>query len=318
MEAKAADAAVTLCLMAAFADGRRSDVEESRLRQAVESLGRDSITAMLPKVILGQVTIEQIARDLPDPAQRRLAYELAVCVCDADGATNDKERRFLGEAARVLGLGGGAIDAVQQADAFASAAATPHTGPLSPALGPAPMDASRDAEIDAAVLSAAKLCAAIELLPQGLASAAIIPLQMRLVYTVGRKLGHSLDRGHIAELLAAAGLGVTSQAVESVARRVLGGLLGSIGRAAGVGGLAHSVANWGTGPLMTFASTYALGQVAKSYYAGGRTLSAVDLRALFARETQRAQALFPQVQQQIQTQAGSLDASTLLASVRGG
>ena len=50
---------------------------------------------------------------------------------------------------------------------------------------------------------------AIELLPENLSTLAIIPLQMRLVYQIGQSYGYELDRGHIKDLLAALGVGLT-------------------------------------------------------------------------------------------------------------
>src|SRR5262245_56594796 len=100
------------------------------------------------------------------------------------------------------------------------------------------------AELDDIILNASILNAALELLPHSLASMAIIPLQMRLVYRIGEKYGYSLDRGHIMEFLGVFGIGATSQMVESVAGRVLGGLLGGVGRGVFgglVGGMAGSL-----------------------------------------------------------------------------
>ena len=56
------------------------------------------------------------------PDQRQFAYEMAVCVCDADGATSPAEREFLGRLAQALGLDAGAAQAfTQQADAVTGA-----------------------------------------------------------------------------------------------------------------------------------------------------------------------------------------------------
>ena len=67
----------------------------------------------------------------------------------------------------------------------------------------------------------------------------------------------------------------------------------------------------------TFASTYALGHVAKQYYAQGRKLSQADMRALFARFQSEAQTLFPKVQEQVQSQAAQLDLPKLLSGFKG-
>jgi uncharacterized protein (DUF697 family) len=70
------------------------------------------------------------------------------------------------------------------------------------------------------------------------------------------------------------------------------------------------------GAAVTFATTYALGHVAKQYYAQGRSLSSADLRALFARFQDEAKSLFPKLQSQIQAQSKSLNLQSLLGSLR--
>jgi predicted NodU family carbamoyl transferase len=72
-----------------------------------------------------------------------------------------------------------------------------------------------------------------------------------------------------------------------------------------------------TGAAVTFAATYALGHVAEQYYAQGRKLSTADLKALFARFQQEAATIYPKVQQQIQTQASTLDLQKVVAMVQG-
>jgi len=139
------------------------------------------------------------------------------------------------------------------------------------------------AEVDSSILKYSILNGALELLPQGLATMAIVPLQMKMVYGVGKAYGVSLDRGHIKELIATVGVGMTSQVVEGFARDLLGGLAKKF-----LGKTAGKMVSTATGAAMSFATTYALGQVAKQYYAGGRKLSSVDLRALFSREVERA------------------------------
>ena len=85
------------------------------------------------------------------------------------------------------------------------------------------------AELDKMILNYSILNGALELLPQSLASMAIIPLQMKMVYRVGKAHGFELDRGHIKDLLATMGVGLTSQYVEQIGRKLIGGLLGRIG-----------------------------------------------------------------------------------------
>ena len=69
--------------------------------------------------------------------------------------------------------------------------------------------------------------------------------------------------------------------------------------------------------LASFASTYALGQVAKRYYAGGRTLSTQMLKDSYANVMQEGKQLQAQYLPAIQEKARTLDTAKILAMVRG-
>ena len=140
---------------------------------------------------------------------------------------------------------------------------------------------------------------------------AIIPLQMKLVYRIGQAHGYELDSGHVKDFLATAGVGLTSQYLEQAGRKLLGGLLGKLG-----GGLLRGVGNQAVSSGMSFVSTYALGHVARRYYAGGRTLSAQMLKDAYASVTQQAQGLYSQHLPAIQQRASTLDAGKVMAMVR--
>jgi uncharacterized protein (DUF697 family) len=169
------------------------------------------------------------------------------------------------------------------------------------------------AELDRQILNAAITNAALELLPESLASLAIIPLQMKLVYEVGLAHGYALDRGHVTELLATVGAGVTGQAVEQVGRRILGGILGSIGGRM-LGGLGRQAVS----SSVAFATTYALGQVAREYYASGRRIDAAQLKAVFQRMLEEAKGLSGKYSGQIAEKARTIDVSSLASLVKRG
>jgi len=71
-----------------------------------------------------------------------------------------------------------------------------------------------------------------------------------------------------------------------------------------------------TGAAFTFATTYALGQVAKRYYAGGRTIDAAGLQQAFAEMLGDAKQLQGKYTNQIAEQARTLDVNKVLAMVR--
>ena len=160
-------------------------------------------------------------------------------------------------------------------------------------------------------LPEALLNGALELLPQSWASMAIIPLQIKMVHAIGKAHGVSLDQGHIKEFLAAAGVGMTSQYLEQFGRKLLGGLLGkAAGRTVG------RVGSAATGMAFSFATTYALGQVAKRYYAGGRTMSTALLRDTFQDLLGPARQMQTQYLPQIREKAATLDAGQIMNLVR--
>ncbi len=71
-----------------------------------------------------------------------------------------------------------------------------------------------------------------------------------------------------------------------------------------------------TGAAFSFATTYALGQVAKRYYAGGRTIDAAGLQQAFGEMLGEAKQLQGKYTSQITEQARTLDVNKLLAMVR--
>jgi uncharacterized protein (DUF697 family) len=170
-----------------------------------------------------------------------------------------------------------------------------------------------EAALDRMILNAAILNGAIELLPESLSTLAIIPLQMRLVYRVGQTYGYALDSGHIRDFLATVGVGLTSQYLEQVGRKLLGGLLGKVG-----GGLLAGVGRQAVSSGMSFVTTYALGHVARRYYAGGRVWTTAMLKDAYQDMTRQAQGLQQRHLPEIRERARGLDAGKVMALVRGG
>jgi uncharacterized protein (DUF697 family)/tellurite resistance protein len=331
MDARQIEAIGAICVMAALADGSTSPTERERIDGVFKGLadGGDDARALATayrRVMMKQTSLEAEAQALGSPEARSYAYEMAVAVCDADGRHSDSEGRFLEGLRGSLGLSGAQTAMVlREADemaeielatpiaATAAAGAAVGAGAAMRSAPPLPPDARNvSAEVDSSILKYAILNGALELLPQGLATMAIVPLQMKMVYGVGKAYGFSLDKGHIKELIATVGVGMTSQVVEGFARDLLGGLAKKF-----LGKTAGKIVKTATGAAMSFATTYALGQVAKQYYAGGRKLSSVDMRALFGREVERAKGLYAQHKPQIEQSARTLDPRQILSMVRG-
>ncbi|MDQ5980640.1 MAG: hypothetical protein QG602_3617, partial [Verrucomicrobiota bacterium] len=190
--------------------------------------------------------------------------------------------------------------------------------PPSPAAAAptAPARVVDTAALDKMVLNYAILNGALELLPQSLASMAILPLQMKMVYRVGAQYGYTLDRGHIRDFLATAGVGLASQAVEGYARKLLGGFVGKALGGGLIGGLARSTTRAATGAAFTFATTWALGQLANRYYAGGRKMETAVLKDTYARLLGDGQQLFGRHAGSIEQRAATLSPTEVMDLVR--
>ena len=323
--------------------------------QLDEQGGAKQLAQAVQAALLGRLSAQQAAAQLQDPMHRQLAYEWATAVCHADGLCSPAEAAFLQRLKTDLQLGGAepeatshtqalaqaayaeeaaaplhavqaatALSGVALADAASAASAGPlaHTTPAVPAAPIAPITTATsaapsapavdNAAIDRSILNYAILNGALELLPQSWASMAIIPLQIKMVYRVGQAHGVSLDQGHIKEFIAAAGVGLTSQYIEEFGRKLLGGLLGKAG-----GKLLGGIGSQATGMAFSFASTYALGHLAKRYYAGGRVMSTDLLRQTYQGLLSSGKTLQQQHLGDIQARASTLDAGEVMRMVRG-
>jgi len=306
-------AIVTLSLMAAFADGDKHAREREEIKRIAEGFSQAeaiNLPTLYQDVLMKRVSMADLGAQLQTSGARELAYEMAVCVCDADGAHSEAERAFLADLRTSLGLDAAtSARFTEQAQAIAVAplAATANTASTaSPAI------ASDPAGLDGAILNAAILNGALELLPETLSTMAIIPLQMKLVYRIGKAYGFELDSGHIKDFIATVGVGLTSQYLEQAGRKLLGGLLGKVG-----GGLLGGLGKQAVSSGMSFATTYALGHVAKRYYASGRKLSTEMLKSAYADVMQEAQGLRARHLPAMQEKARTLDARQVLSMVRG-
>jgi len=298
---------VAIAVLAALADGTQGADEQAEIEAAAARLGLAPGARGAAPAAASEQGLTALAGRLSDTEARRAAWQTALAVVYAVGVASEPEQRFLAALRGALGLGASeAREPERSADALARA---PVAQIPAEAGAAAP---SSEAALDELILTQAKFTGALELLPDKLANIAIIPLQLRLVHRVGQHYGRQLDAGQVQDLAATLGIGAAAQIVESVARKVLGGLAGGL-----FGGVVGGAAGLATGAAVTFSATYALGHVAKQYYAQGRRLGTEDLRALFARFQQEAKDLFPKVEQQIQAQSKTLDVQSLLRTLRG-
>jgi len=295
------DSLLAICLYAAFSNGEQSDAERQEIARYAEEMDADNLALLSRSILMGKLSIEQACGGLGTSEDRMLAYEMARAICEASGSISAEEEEFLSALRLRLDLAEDEVGSVdRQVDSLALA-------PLAPTL---PDAAATDS--GSMILKYAILNGALELLPQTLATVVIIPMQMKMVYRIGKAHGVELDRSNIKDFLATAGIGLGSQMVEGFARK----LVGKFGRKLGgktVGGVSAQIA----GSAMSFASTYAIGHMAQKYYAGGRTLTAPDLKNLVAPLKGQASELYTRYMPEIQERAKTLDSAAILSLVLG-
>lgn len=295
------DSLLAICLFAAFADGDKSDEERGKIESLADELGGGDVSAVSRRILMGRLSLDAATAGMKTREERMLAYEMARAVCEAGGSISTDEQAFLDELRTRLALGEAETEAL---DAEVDSVA------LAPLDAGEPVSATADQ--GGMILRYSILNGALELLPETLATMAILPLQMKMVWRIGKAHGCELDRSSIKEFLAAAGIGIGSQVIEGFARKLVGGF----GRKLG-GKLVGSVANQATGSAFSFASTYAIGHLAVKYYSGGRKLGGSDLKALYAPLTSEGGQLHAKYLPEIRQRAQTLDTTAILNLVRG-
>jgi len=294
---------IAIAMLAVRADGIVDIAEQKAVDTVAARVGNPDVTRIAQHVAAGQLRLADLASSLSDDEARRVAYEGALAIVNADGSANASEQSFLEELRTALGLSSGEVaDITRTAASLAVAPVTEaHAG--TPPAGPP----------DEFILQQAILTGALEILPDRLANIAILPLQLRMVYQIGQHHGQKLDLDQVTDLAATFGLGAAAQSLESVAMKLIGGLAGGL-----LGGMVGGASRIATGAVITFSATYALGHAAEQYYAQGRRLGTADLKALFARFQSDAKTIYPRVEEQIHRQAGTLNLQSLLQGLRTG
>jgi uncharacterized protein (DUF697 family)/tellurite resistance protein len=305
---------LTVALMAALADGTNDERERAALKSLVARIGegRIDLADVYDDVLVRKISIADAVQPLATSDTRRQAYETAVAVAAADGVHSPAEDAFLRDLAAALSLP--AHDAqshIAQADAVAAAAGVGAASGAEPARQVQGHVMPDVAVLDQQIVNASVTNAALELLPESLASMAILPLQVRLVYQIGKAYGYELDQGHIKEFLATLGVGLAGQYIEQFGRKLLGGLLGTV-----LGGFGRAVGHQAASSGMSFATTWALGHLAKQYYGGGRTLDADKLKAAFAPLLEQGQGLMGKYGGEIAARARTIDVRNLSALMK--
>ncbi|MGL4612159.1 MAG: TerB family tellurite resistance protein [Trueperaceae bacterium] len=291
-------AIMSIALMAALADGQQSDMETAQFAKLSKEFSED----LFSDVASGDITLESQAALLTTPENKTQALELAIAVCHADGTTNEAETEFLNKLRKALGLASDAAQTTQQqANDLAEASVA------TPVVGANTVTDGADA-LENLILSHSVIAGALQLLPQGLANLAILPVQIKMVYQIAEKHGHKPNRENITDLLAVVGVGVASQVVTGLARGLLRGVAGRF-----LGGVAGAA----TDAALSFGTTFALGGVARKYYEQDRKINTEDLKKVFAERLEQGKALYSKYSGQVSSKANSLTNSDITAMLRG-
>ena len=352
-------AILTLCLLASFADGEKHDREREQIRQVAQGLAGDqaiNLPGLYQDVLLRRVSLESAVALLGNAQLRQLAYEMAVCVCDADGYSSPKEQAFLAQLRQALGMAHGA----DPSSTAAGQSSTPVAG-----VGAAAVSAYTRFEHDARSVVTAPLQvdsveavvpvpegmpaphpAAVDVLPQtaaqrrpGALSAAAMDskiLKAAILNGAIELLPENLSTLAIIPLQMrlvyqigqSYGYQLDSGHIKDFLATLGVGLTSQYLEQAGrklLGGLLGKVGGGLLGGLgkqavssgMSFASTYALGHVANQYYAGGRTLSTDMLKDAYQHVMQDGRQLQAHYLPQMQETARVLDTAKILSLVRG-
>jgi uncharacterized protein (DUF697 family) len=289
-----ADARTILAIatLAASSDGARTPVEQEELRATAGRFGVEA-SELDALMATGRDNLGSLVTALSTDEARLAAYDTAAAVCHVNGPPTPQESAFLAGLAKSLGAVPGLPQSTETMQAAAAAASS--TGERT------------GADSETFILDQAMLAGACNLLPNKLATIAILPLQLRMVYAIGKRHGQNFGMSHAKDLVAVLGISAAGNVLEGIIRGVGRGLLGGlVGRAAGSA----------AGVAVTFATTYALGQVAEQYYAQGRTLSAADLKTQFTKFSGDAQTMFPKVEARVRELASTTDLNSLLGSLR--
>ncbi len=312
------EAVVAIALLAAFSDGQKDEAEHAAIRRVAEGFEIQLVdmASLYQQIITGKLTLSQAASRLTSDQSKSLAYEVARCICEADGYMHPAEEAFLKDLTAILRPAASPVvnssaDNASSASTTAASTAAASTATSTTAnefavIGPIPTDPKDP--LDPTLIKYSILTAALELLPQTAGVLAILPVQLKMVYNISKRHGIEMDYLAVKDFGAALGVGAAGQLFESGLRKLLSTMVGTVG-----GGVA--------GTAMTFATTYALGMVAEQYYAAGRKIDIATLKAEFTRLIEKAKETQTQYSQEIVDKAKHLTdklKNTDIGSLLGG
>jgi len=266
-------AGLRILAITAKADGKLRDEERHALEGALADL-RGGGHVGLPRSVdelLGEdfsVLIEE--EFLRSDEARQRVYDACLLLANADGEASPEELALLDR------LKPGAAEPTLLEQAIHEAADTILPMPLDPIHDPV----RRDEEVREDIFKYAVLSAALGALPVPgvtvVTDLAVVGFQIKMVRDIGYRFGHPMD--------------------DAAIRSLIGTTAGSVIMRVAINNFARLVPGWGSivGAASSFASTMAIGEVAKAYFEAGGAVSAAELRKRYEEEYQRSRGSYDQ------------------------
>jgi uncharacterized protein (DUF697 family)/uncharacterized tellurite resistance protein B-like protein len=253
-------ASLRVLVCVAKADGDISANERLAIGNALTGL--ELPANVTPKSLLDEMPdLDVQLRTFTTPEARESIFHSALGMAHADGNSTPAEQKMLDHIRTTLQISDDKASVGRRI--FEGAKDTVLPSSIEPVSDPV----RRATEVKSDVLKYSVLSAVLGAFPvPGLAIAtdlAVVAVQVKLVRDVGQRWGHKLDRQAAITLLGGLGLGTGARIALS--------------------NLAKLVPVWGTivGATGSFASTWALGQIADKYFASGMKTDVTTLRSDF-------------------------------------
>ena len=277
-----ASAGFRILVAVARADGRLSDAERLALESAVG--GDDPATAaFLNELLTADIDLEAELAKLITAEDRRSVYEAAFVLAYADGQASVEEIDLLerirpnaGEATFLGQVLGETRDTLTASGVVA--VADPEV---------------RAAEVKEDTLKYALLSAVLGANPLAGASIVtdlvVVAIQTKLVRDIGLYWGHRID--------------------PAASKSLLGSIVGSAALRVAVGQLAKLVPGWGSvyGAVSSFATTWAVGEAANTYFASGQKIDPAQLRDLFKAAKREGEGVYAANKEKVAAASAVLD-----------
>ena len=257
---KEALASLRVLVCVAKADGELAPEERMALENALTGL--EMLADVTPKNVLDEkIDLDVQLRLFTTPESRESLYQSALGMVHVDGVPTPAEQKMLDRIRTTLQISEEKASLARRI--FAGAKDTVLPSSIHPVGDPI----LRATEVKSDVLKYSVLSGALGAVAiPGIAIAtdlAVVCVQVKLVRDIGQRWGHTVDKQAAASLLGGLGLGT--------------------GARIAVSNLAKLVPVWGSvvGATASFASTWALGQIADKYFESGMKADKATLKSDF-------------------------------------